>query len=125
MKVFVVTDGIYSDYHIVAVFSSREKAEKFVARYTWKETENTCIEEYSLDQHNIGEMIPCICVELNRFDGEICSHENYIAEEKQPTRYAECLISFLSVYVQTDDVERAYKIAKEKWREWKIRRNKN
>ena len=46
MNVYVVTAGEYSDYHIVAVFSTREKAERFAnkrvkethKRYGWIES---------------------------------------------------------------------------------------
>lgn len=30
MKVFIVTEGEYSDYQIKAVFSTKEKAEKYI-----------------------------------------------------------------------------------------------
>ena len=31
MKVYIVTEGEYSDYHIVGVFATREAAEKYCA----------------------------------------------------------------------------------------------
>ena len=51
-KVYIVTSGEYSDYHIDAVFTTREKAEQFCAVH------NTCerysnfynIEEYDVDE---------------------------------------------------------------------------
>ncbi len=48
MKVFVVTDGAYSGYHIVGIFSSREKAnEKCPAAAS--EIKYASIEEWELD----------------------------------------------------------------------------
>lgn len=46
-KIFAVTSGCYSDYHVCALFSSREKAEAFksaVPDYDYND-----IEEYELD----------------------------------------------------------------------------
>ncbi len=44
MKVYVVTAGEYSDYHIEAVYSTREKAELYVATHEGE------IEEYDIDE---------------------------------------------------------------------------
>ena len=44
-KHYVVTQGCYSDYHIVAVTTDREIAEKIAAKFTTKYDE-CCIEEY-------------------------------------------------------------------------------
>lgn len=58
MKVYVVTSGIYSDYHIVAVFDDKQKAEVFCAAYndnnmehrTW---DDPCyIEEYDTEENH-------------------------------------------------------------------------
>jgi|SRR5579859_643252 len=43
-KIFVVTDGDYSDYHIVGVFSTQRKAREFNLRHQGN------IEEFELDQ---------------------------------------------------------------------------
>ena len=45
-KVYIVTDGVYSDFHNVAVFSTREKAEKFMDMFSSKDM---TIEEYDLN----------------------------------------------------------------------------
>lgn len=55
--IFVLTDGAYSNYHIVAVFSTREKGEKYRetdphlsyhgGRPEWDDTQ---IEEWEVDQ---------------------------------------------------------------------------
>jgi hypothetical protein len=47
MKVYVVTDGDYSDYHIVSVFSTGEKAKEFIE----KMCKEGIIEEYDIDAY--------------------------------------------------------------------------
>ncbi len=47
-KIFIVTDGAYSGYHIVGVFSSREKAEEF-APAAVADIGYATIEEWELD----------------------------------------------------------------------------
>ena len=59
MKVYVVSQGEYSDRHIIAVFSTRDKAELYVAmhrddeRSEWKYQETYDIEEFELDEVDI------------------------------------------------------------------------
>lgn len=57
-KIYIVTGGTYSDYHICEVFSSKEKAKEYIKKRL--EIENTCeysfhndyfrIEEYEIDR---------------------------------------------------------------------------
>lgn len=44
-KVFTVSSGMYSDYHIVCVFTTRELAEEYVARQA---DQDEFVEEYEL-----------------------------------------------------------------------------
>lgn len=48
MKVYIVTQGEYSDYHIEGVFSTREKAQEYLDHIgsAW----NAGIEEYNIDE---------------------------------------------------------------------------
>jgi hypothetical protein len=48
-KVYVVTSGSYSDYHIVAVFSTREQAEEFAATYN-RSYDSNQVEEFVLNE---------------------------------------------------------------------------
>ena len=43
MKVYIVTDGDYSDYHIVGVYTDKEKAEKYTSTYSGR------VEEHDTD----------------------------------------------------------------------------
>lgn len=53
-KVYIVTEGEYSDYHIEAVFSTRENAEKFIAaRDTAYYLGDYEIEELDLDETQV------------------------------------------------------------------------
>lgn len=55
MNVYIITNGYYSDYHIVAVFSAKEDAERFCKEATFKyDSEyygNYRIETYSLQEY--------------------------------------------------------------------------
>ena len=44
--IYAVNEGHYSDYHVVALFSTRERAQEFMATFTGDYGE---IEEYALD----------------------------------------------------------------------------
>lgn len=48
MKVYIVTSGDYSDYHIERVFSTREKAQEYLDHRG--NAERAKIEEYNLDE---------------------------------------------------------------------------
>ncbi len=45
MSTFIVSEGEYSDYHIIGVFSTRENAEKYIKTYN-----RGYIEEYQFDK---------------------------------------------------------------------------
>jgi len=49
MKIYLVTNGIYSDYHIVAAFSTRELAEAFKTEQKKVEDDGVKILEMELD----------------------------------------------------------------------------
>jgi hypothetical protein len=56
MKVYIVTEGEYSDYHIEEVFSEREQAEKYVALHN-KRYDKYHIAAYEVDKVHIeGEV---------------------------------------------------------------------
>lgn len=50
MKVYVVTDGYYSDYHIEAVFTSKRQAELYCALHTDRYSA-PCVECYETDEY--------------------------------------------------------------------------
>ena len=52
MKVYIVTRGSYSDYHIEAVFLSKEKAEYYVKYNSGSYYDTPYIEEYDTEDEN-------------------------------------------------------------------------
>lgn len=53
MKVYIVTSGEYSDYHIERVFDSREKAERFISNNI--NNERSMIEEFEVNTESQKE----------------------------------------------------------------------
>lgn len=49
MKVYVVTEGCYSSYHIVFVTMDKARADTFVKRYNKTEYDDYRVEEYDTD----------------------------------------------------------------------------
>ena len=58
-KIYIVTYGEYSDYHICCVFSSLDKAEKYCARQNAKSPydDDYFVEEYNVDNIKVAEDI--------------------------------------------------------------------
>lgn len=112
--VFIVSDGDYSDYHIVAVFSSLELATSFTARTGLTNT----IEEIELDE--IKEDDRFLFYINVRDDGVTTvvfedSEENAYAGIKEPFKrenYSDDpWKQSYSVYVKASDKDHAVKIA--------------
>lgn len=57
MKVYVVTDGCYSDYHIEAVFTDEEQAKLYCAAH---ESEDISIKEYDTEDNEIISKKPVL-----------------------------------------------------------------
>ena len=127
MKIYIVTSGEYSDYHINAVFSTKEEAEKYCALNNkagdnWTDCE---IEEWDTQDYKIEGEVPVYY--LYRF---AIKEKSLAAIDK--CKYMQCLcvsersnsfIEFLnkwgqdgvrfSIYLNKPDMEKARKIAKE------------
>lgn len=116
-KIYIVTSGEYSDYGIDAVFTTKEKAVEYVEQHGT----NYNVEEYVLDEEverktQLWNVM--FCVE----DGEL--------QEANPTSYNRnkvvdtCNISdylrlggkyYIDFYVDADSMDRAVKIARERF----------
>lgn len=119
MKVFIVTSGSYSDYHIEAVFSTKEKAEEYINNQCDDDVND--IEEYEMDEPcerktsiywcSVDTKTNKITVE-SRLDGD---------KEKKDTLY--CSRSLFSdafevfFYIETDTLDKARKITAERWQQ--------
>jgi len=121
MKVYVVTYGLYSDYGIEAIFSTKEKAEEYLKNaaeigYEQGYSElNDDILEYELDERNI---------DLNKKNTYSCSFDpsdgkldvnvmlrpDAFFKDQPETGYN----GDVSFYVKANTIESAKKIAREK-----------
>lgn len=114
-KVYIVTSGDYSDYHIEAVFSTREQALDYVDT---KGSEYR-IEEYPLDEpieHNTG---------IWEVQFDYMSSAMKYAERKQEDSWYSDLIGtmkynntyegdYIQFIVESDSMKRAIKVASER-----------
>ena len=111
-EVYVVTSGCYSDYHINAIFSTREKAEEYAELLP----DANSIEVYVLDgEHKNG--LHTIIVVMDR-DGNTseCYLDEYVfCLEKYKLKWGEFWYdSSRKFYVLAKDKQHAIKICNEK-----------
>tara|TARA_R110000868_G_scaffold199857_1_gene446954 strand:+ start:161 stop:529 length:369 start_codon:yes stop_codon:yes gene_type:complete len=108
--IYVLTEGDYSDYHIVGVYSTKELAEK--AQFVY---EYSSIEEYSLD--NLPDYPPGMkawCVHFD--DGKLkCSYQANPIDCKIPNEFGYDDNETYIVYCWAVDKEHAEKIALDKY----------
>jgi len=115
-KVYIVTSGSYSDYHINAVFSTEELAQGYIDRWG---TSDYDIEEWDLDNPNpferVGKDYYYVAI---RKDGDILDG----AKKMPPSAQDESIIPavygttmpWMVVYCWATDEKHAIKIANEK-----------
>lgn len=108
--IYVLTEGEYSDYHIVGVYSTKELAEK--AQFLYK---YSSIEEYFLD--NLPDYPPGMKAWCVRFDdGKLkCSYQADPFEHKIPNEFGYDDDERYIVYCWAVDKEHAEKIALDKY----------
>lgn len=116
-KVYVITQGSYSDYHICAVTLDKSRAENmkklFDGRWDYAQ-----IEEYILDETKENGNLYYIefpddsepTIHIDEYDGfgQIDSSP-YVADWNSPIR----------IYVRTKDEAHAMKIAQDEYARWK------
>ena len=111
MKVYVVTEGDYSDYHIVGVCTSKESAER-IRQLASSDYHEAQIEEYEADSFNIEPTYNYYEVIIFKYgDIHVDTHE-YIYDPYivRDYRNAKCATKY-SVNVFARDEEHAKKIA--------------
>lgn len=117
-KIYIVTSGEYSDYRIDAVFTTKEKAVDYVEQHGTRYD----IEEYDLDEE-VEKKTQLWSVEFSVEDGELyeanptsrnrnevvdtCSIFDYWEREKEK--------SYIRFYIDADSMDRAVKIARERF----------
>lgn len=124
--IYAVTTGEYSGYHIVGMFSTKEKAEDYIESLMYPSEYN--IEEYTLDelQPNKSKKMFCVHIDYEDFNARIVSRYSTndsrvegLQNTFQMTDSGEVKMFFIS-----NDSKRAIKIASErlgqiKAEEWK------
>lgn len=123
--VYILTEGSYSDYHIVATFSTKELAEE-----AQKHCPDSVIEEYELDSLEIPEHPPghtAWAVHINaktntiNCTGQLTSLGGYFKpkEEYYEGGGVSGELNTFIVYCWARDKEHAEKIALDRYYQWK------
>lgn len=114
-KIYIVVGGEYSDYHIEAVFSTREKAEEYIQQHgTYYRIEVLGVDEVIVDKKNkIWE----VSMRFDNFELDYCEpfENEYYALYKDTFRY-DTLRHYEKIkqYIEADSMERAVKVASER-----------
>lgn len=115
MKVYIVTDGEYSDYHIEAVFTDEKTAYKYAALHKCNN-----VEEYDTDSVTIdGDFTPYMVYGFN-YNGKFCFEwDSYWAKEK--ITGVRDVFGQIKVYVSLEkpNQKKAEKIAEDMYAKWK------
>lgn len=114
-KVYIVTAGTYSDYHIEQAFSTREKAQEYLDHVG---SEDARIEEYDLDEETPRGIFG-YCVKIPKNGGEakveLCDFDNYPKFRKDAFQYYKCInVEYVWFNVEAKDAPHAIKIASER-----------
>ena len=122
MKIFyAVTDGNYSDYHIIAIADNKERAENIRKLYA-KDCSGPMIEEF-FDGEAKDEMLYCV---EHRADGSYRARpQNFsMCNFADVNVVHECIDDLLDycVDVFAKDENRAIKIAQDLWAEYKAKK---
>lgn len=110
-KVYIITKGAYSDYHICAVASDKNMAEKLCRAYTNNDRHKARIEEYDLNERPEDVRIR-YCVEITDDDVEVCV-DDYDNKEHEFGDMGD-----FTAYVLARDQEHAVKIAQDRRAEY-------
>lgn len=109
-KVYVITKGEYSDYHICAVASNINTAEKLCKAYT--DSYHTAhIEEYDLNENaDDARIMYCVEIECDDIEVTVNSFEN--------KEHAYGDKDYFTAYVLAKDRDHAVKIAQDRRAEY-------
>ena len=124
MKVYIITKGSYSDYHICAVAIDKEKAEKLEDYYT-DEWDEANIEEYDTEDKNpfisnLKLYFVC-CAENGELTPFLITNPNSVRPNDSP-RVTEHDYGQYTLYVWASNEKHAAKIASDKIAEFKYRK---
>ena len=91
MKIYVVTEGEYSDYHIEGVFLTKETADKYVKlHYPDVKYAYPNVEEYdTIDElYSNGEYVIECCAEFSNVLGTLTNYGTYCTSNVYPVSQA-------------------------------------
>lgn len=114
-KVYIVSKGSYSDWHIKGIFSSKEKAEVFKS-FLGDSTEINDIEEYEVDkEYNFPKNKLFYEVKINTITNQYTVCKEDATDTYQKVLYVAYGDNIhVLVYCWADDEEAAIKIASER-----------
>ena len=120
-KVYIVTQGAYSDYGIDSVFSNKEQAEKRALLIADQYDEDAYVEEYELDEIMIqGDVYRYYEVTV---DGDPYVYRTY--GKQKPESISVCKtpwgVGYSVTGVSAEDEETAIKIAQDEVAKYKYR----
>ena len=111
-KIYVITSGEYSDYHIVAIYSTRELADEFVQ----------CNGDgYEIEEYNLNEPISkekklwliTFDVESGELESATTNDHYKVEEKKDICFYCDSYmdVARMHLYVESETMDKAKKIA--------------
>ena len=120
MKVYIVTDGEYSDYHIEAVFTDEKKAKQYAAIHRCD-----TIEEYEADTPQIEGETDVFVVHKIGINSRLgfYVYDHYYTTEKISSVKTHCGTPAILVSLTEQDDSKAKKIAQDMWAEYKANKN--
>ena len=114
MKIYVITKGSYSDYHICTVTTDKEKAEKLAKIYSDR-YDSAQVEEYDNNQttdSEFNEYIPVWFIVVGRNGSvKISEIESYTNDPETPNSYYFSNDDDFTAHVKLKDKSKAIKIA--------------
>ena len=116
MKIYIVADGDYSDYHIEAVFTEKKRAERFAALHKLG-----YVSEWEADERQIeGDIDVCVVHAFGVYNGFFDLNTHYFSDRKvEGVRTS--LWGNVTIYVSLEkfDSSKAKKIAEDMYAQWK------
>ena len=113
-KVYIVTQGAYSDYGIDSVFSNMEQAEKRALLIADQYNEEAYVEEYELDEIVIqGDVIKHYEVTVDDEDSYVYRTYGMQKPEEMCVRKTPWGVGYSVTGIRADDEPQAIKIAQD------------
>lgn len=116
-KVYIVTSGDYSDYHIDAVFSTIEKAKEYVDAHG----SDYRVEEYPVDDTPVEKKESIWLVSIDWKTGEALSanpvnYDSYYTDKVDTVQYKDTGFNkYLNFVLESNSMERVKKVASERF----------